>query len=121
MYYYRITHGNLTIDNIGITFEGKVKLMDFRALDKLSFEEGAMKDYRDFRNMMCFILERDKTFPNKLEVLDDPEGNWVKLFSVWHVVNIYQYMYREKKEPFQNIAVLLSKLEGTIYSDLEEE
>ncbi len=46
--------------------------MDFRALDKLSFEEGAMKDYRDFRNMMCFILERDKTFPNKLEVFDDP-------------------------------------------------
>lgn len=50
--------------------------MDFRPLDHLSFDEASMKDYRDFRNMICFILERDKTFPAKFEVFDDPNGNW---------------------------------------------
>jgi hypothetical protein len=28
----RVAHGNLTARNIGITFEGKVKLMDFAFL-----------------------------------------------------------------------------------------
>lgn len=64
LYYLRINHGNITLENVGITFDGKVKLMDFRQLD-LSFEEGAQKDYRDFRNMLCFIFERDKIFPLK--------------------------------------------------------
>ena len=76
------------MENIGITFDGKVKLMDFRPLD-LSFEEGAYKDYRDFRNMLCYIMERDKIFPLKFEVLDDPNGNWEKLFSAWHTVCPY--------------------------------
>jgi hypothetical protein len=53
------------LDNIGIAFDGKIKLMDFRQLDQLSFEEASIKDYRDFRNMICFILEKDKTFPVK--------------------------------------------------------
>lgn len=35
-----------------------------------------MKDYHDFRRMICFILERDKIFPHNFEVFDDPEGNW---------------------------------------------
>lgn len=59
---------------------------------------------------MCFILERDKVFPSKFETFDDPEGDWEKLFSAWHIVNPYQYIYREKKSPFQNIVVLLAKL-----------
>jgi RIO-like serine/threonine protein kinase len=33
LYYYRVTHGNISLDNIGIAFDGKVKLMDFRPLD----------------------------------------------------------------------------------------
>ncbi len=58
-------HGNISMDNIGIAFDGKVKIMDFRSVQHLTFEEGAAKDYRDFRNMICFILERDKVFPAK--------------------------------------------------------
>lgn len=46
---------------------------------------------------MCYVMERDKVFPSKLEVFDDADGDWVKLFSVWHIVNPYQYLYREKK------------------------
>jgi serine/threonine protein kinase len=37
LYYYRIAHGNISLDNIGIAFDGKVKLMDFRHLDQISF------------------------------------------------------------------------------------
>ena len=36
IYFLRINHGNISLENIGITFDGKVKLMDFRPLD-LSF------------------------------------------------------------------------------------
>lgn len=94
--------------------------MDFRSLGNLKFEEASLKDYRDFRSIMCYILERDKVFPAKFETFDDPQGDWEKLFSAWHIVNSYQYIYREKKEPYQNMAVLLSKLEETIYPDDEQ-
>ena len=52
-----IYHGNLSLSNICVTFDGKVKLMDFR-FHNLPFSEGAAKDYDDFRNMMCIIMER---------------------------------------------------------------
>ena len=29
----QVFHGNISITNVGITFDGKVKLMDFRALN----------------------------------------------------------------------------------------
>lgn len=61
----KVFHGNISINNIGITFDGKVKIMDFRSLD-LTFEEGSAKDYEDFRNMMCLIMERESIFPAKL-------------------------------------------------------
>jgi hypothetical protein len=47
--------------------------------------------------MICFILEKDKIFPAKFEVFDDPLGNWEKLFAAWHIVNDYEYIYSEKK------------------------
>ena len=43
-YYMRVYHGNLSLENICITFDNKVKLMDFRVLN-VSFEEGSAKDY----------------------------------------------------------------------------
>ena len=57
LYFMHIYHGNLTLSNICITFDGKVKLMDFRARN-VPFSEGATKDYEDFRNVMCIIMER---------------------------------------------------------------
>lgn len=65
LYHLRFNHGNISLENIGITYDGAVKLMDFRPLNT-SFEEGAMKDYRDFRKMMCTIMLRDSVFPEKL-------------------------------------------------------
>lgn len=57
MYHLHIFHGNISLTNICITFDGRVKLTDFRPLD-LPFEKGAARDYDDFRNMMCIIMER---------------------------------------------------------------
>ena len=42
----RVAHGSLTLQNIGITFDGKVKLMDFSPnIDSLSFEDRAQRDF----------------------------------------------------------------------------
>ena len=112
-YYMHVFHGNLSLTNICITFEGKVKLMDFRAYS-LSFEEGSKKDYDDFRRMMCVIMERESIFPAKLEVFDQKDGNWIKLFSSWHIVTPYQFLYIPKKKPFQNMVVLLGKIEASL-------
>ena len=48
-----------------MTFDHKVKLMDFRNLN-VSFEEGSVKDYEDFKAIMCDVLERLAVFPAKL-------------------------------------------------------
>ena len=62
----RVPHGNLTPHNIGITFEGKVKLMDFGTNnDNKSFEEKAKQDFNDFKHMIAVILEKDDNFPAK--------------------------------------------------------
>ena len=48
-------------------------------------------------------------------MLDDPNGSWEKLFSVWHTACPYEYLFLRKKMPHQNISVLLYKLENNIY------
>lgn len=53
----RVPHGNLTSHNIGITFEGKVKLMDFLPnSDNKTFEQRSQQDFNDFKHVISVIL-----------------------------------------------------------------
>ena len=56
----RVAHGNLSAHNIGITFDGRVKLMDFAPNpEALPFEARAQRDLEEFGHCVAFILEKD--------------------------------------------------------------
>lgn len=60
-YNMKVTHGNLSTHNIGITFDGKVKLMDFLPVpaEGDSFQLRVEKDFIDFKMVISLILEKD--------------------------------------------------------------
>lgn len=56
----KVAHGNITAQNIGVTFDGKVKFMDFGLpLEGITFEERSRQDFLDFKMVIGRILEKD--------------------------------------------------------------
>lgn len=75
-YNMRVAHGNLSLHNIGITFDGRVKLMDFGVnSDNLPFEQRAHQDFLDFKHAIGIILEKDDHFPAKFASFNDEKNH----------------------------------------------
>jgi hypothetical protein len=117
-YNMRVAHGNLTLHNIGITFDGKVKLMDFRVnTDNIPFEARAQQDFDEFQHAIGTILEKDDHFPAKFASFNSPTTrNWAHLFSIQHVTSPLEPLYLSRKGYIDNIVTVLFKL----YSSLED-
>lgn len=117
-YNMRVTHGNLTARNIGITFEGKVKLMDFALpSEELAFEARAVQDYADFRQLIAEVLEKDDNFPAKFSCFNCESAGWEQLFSLWHVTSPLEPLYLPRKGRIQNAVTLMHKLSLSLEED----
>lgn len=114
----RVAHGNLSLHNIGITFDGRVKLMDFGVnSDNSPFEVRASRDFLDFKHAIGVILEKDDHFPSKFASFNSPDThNWEHLFSIQHVTSPLEPLYLPRKGYIDNIVTVLFKL----YNELEE-
>ena len=61
----KVSHGNLLPSNIGITFDGRVKLMDFQTLPEDSNDETFGNDFENFKAFVSRVLEKDSNYPYK--------------------------------------------------------
>ena len=52
----KVSHGNLIPSNIGIGFDGKVKLMDFQCIPEEVNEESQAKDFQSFKTFIGRVL-----------------------------------------------------------------
>jgi hypothetical protein len=52
----KVSHGNLLPSNIGITFDGRVKLMDFQTLPEDSTDETFGNDFENFKAFVSRVL-----------------------------------------------------------------
>ena len=51
----KVFHGNLIANNIGMTFDGRVKFMDFNN-HGITFDEGIKKDFSQFKYFISKVL-----------------------------------------------------------------
>jgi tRNA A-37 threonylcarbamoyl transferase component Bud32 len=84
----KVSHGNLICNNIGITFDGRVKFMDFQCQPEEVNEENFRKDFDVFESFVSKVLERDSNYPYKFSSFNSEEHRkWEHIFSIWHITS----------------------------------